>query len=77
MILAYENGRVDTLIFSLRIDCKYVSAIVTTFEKILPLSDYLQFIFRFVKLYTKEKGEPLKVFVDNFYALIGVKIERP
>lgn len=72
----YENGRVDTLLLSLRIDCKYVSAIISSFEKILPLLDYLQFISRVVKLFTKENGELIKVFVDNFYALVGIKADK-
>ncbi len=61
-----------SLEFNLRLSCKYVSSITTTFRKMLPAAEYAQYLKRLITLFKAEKGPIFEIFAQNFAYLLGL-----
>ena len=61
-----------TLDFNLRLSCKYVSSITTTFRKMLPAAEYAHYLKRLITLFKSEKGPIFEIFAQNFAYLLGL-----
>ena len=61
-----------TLEFNLRLSCKYVSSITSTFRKMLPAAEYARYLKRLITLLKAEKGPIFETFAQNFAFLLGL-----